>query len=210
MKTDALIRALAADQAIRAASVERYFAPLLAAALVASLLLFAFILGPRADIASAAQEPRFLFKFVVTLTLAASAGALLLYLARPAAPLRLAWLSAAPLLLAAAVLLELALVPVSSWTTKLVGTNWYICLTMVPLLSLPLLAAALATLRHGAPTRPMLSGAAAGLFAGGLAATIYAAHCTDDSPLFVATWYTIAIGIVATAGALIGRQLLRW
>ena len=36
----------------------------------------------------------------------------------------------------------------------------------------------------------VLAGAVAGLAAGGVAATLYAAHCTDNSPLFVATWYT--------------------
>jgi hypothetical protein len=50
----------------------------------------------------------------------------------------------------------------------------------------------------------------AGLIAGGLAAALYATHCTDDSPLFVATWYSIAIGAVAVLGALLGRRLLRW
>ena len=47
-------------------------------------------------------------------------------------------------------------------------------------------------------------------FAGGLAATFYAAHCFDDSPLFVATWYTIAIAILAALGALGGRLFVRW
>jgi hypothetical protein len=210
MKTDALIRALAADHAVRAAPLERYLAGALAAAVAVSAILFAVILGPRDDIAAAMHTPRFIFKFVVTLTLAASAGLLVLRLARPGALVRSVWLAAGPALLISAVLVELVLVPVLSWPAKLVGTNWYICLTMVPLLSLPLLAAALLTLRHGAPTRPALAGAVAGLLAGGLAATIYAAHCTDDSPLFVATWYSLAIGVITTAGALIGRRLLRW
>jgi hypothetical protein len=56
----------------------------------------------------------------------------------------------------------------------------------------------------------VLAGAVAGLLAGGLAATFYAAHCFDDSPLFVATWYTIAIIILAALGALGGRFFVRW
>ena len=52
--------------------------------------------------------------------------------------------------------------------------------------------------------------AAAGLLAGGLAATLYATHCTDDSPLFVAAWYSLAIAGVAALGALIGARWLRW
>ena len=37
-------------------------------------------------------------------------------------------------------------------------------------------------------------------------ATLYASHCTDDSPLFVATWYTIATALVAAVGALAGSR----
>jgi hypothetical protein len=65
-------------------------------------------------------------------------------------------------------------------------------------------------LRDGAPLRPALAGAAAGLVAGGLAATLYAAHCTDDSPLFVTTWYGIAVMVIAGVGALAGARWLRW
>ena len=65
-------------------------------------------------------------------------------------------------------------------------------------------------MRQGAPTRPALAGALAGLLAGGIAATFYAAHCTDDSPFFVATWYTLAIAVLAGIGALAGGRVLRW
>nr|WP_271570195.1 NrsF family protein [Bradyrhizobium sp. CCBAU 11386] len=44
----------------------------------------------------------------------------------------------------------------------------------------------------------------------GLAATPYASHCTDDSPLFVATWYTLAAALVAAVGALVGSKVLRY
>ncbi|MBW8903749.1 MAG: DUF1109 family protein, partial [Bradyrhizobium sp.] len=44
----------------------------------------------------------------------------------------------------------------------------------------------------------------------GLAATLYAAHCTDDSPMFVATWYTIATALVAGIGAVLGAKVLRF
>jgi hypothetical protein len=46
------------------------------------------------------------------------------------------------------------------------------------------------------------------LLSSGLAATLYAAHCTDDSPLFVATWYTLATALVTVVGALAGRKVL--
>jgi hypothetical protein len=44
----------------------------------------------------------------------------------------------------------------------------------------------------------------------GFAATLYAAHCTDDSPLFVATWYTLAAAAVAAIGAVAGSRVLRF
>jgi hypothetical protein len=65
-------------------------------------------------------------------------------------------------------------------------------------------------LRFGAPTRPTLAGAGAGLLAGALAASLYIAHCPDDSPIFVAAWLTLAILIATGIGALAGCLLLRW
>jgi hypothetical protein len=73
-----------------------------------------------------------------------------------------------------------------------------------------LLAASLIGLRHGAPTRPALEGAMAGMVSAGLAATLYASHCTDDSPLFVATWYTLSTALVTALGALVGSRVLRF
>ena len=69
------------------------------------------------------------------------------------------------------------------------------CLTLIPLLSIgpPI---CLLALRNGASTRPGLAGAIAGLAASGIGATFYATNCTDDSPLFVVTWYPLATGFV--------------
>jgi hypothetical protein len=77
-------------------------------------------------------------------------------------------------------------------------------------MSLPLLAATLWALRRGASTRPALSGALAGLLSGGAAATVYAVHCPEDSPLFYASWYVLAILGATALGALLGARLLRW
>ena len=54
------------------------------------------------------------------------------------------------------------------------------------------------------------AGAAAGFLAGAIGAALYATHCPDDSPLFVAAWYSLAIGFVAALGAVAGSRLLRW
>ncbi len=55
-----------------------------------------------------------------------------------------------------------------------------------------------------------MTGALAGAAAAGVAATMYASNCTDNSPLFVVTWYPLATLIVVLAGALAGRKWLRW
>jgi hypothetical protein len=106
--------------------------------------------------------------------------------------------------------LELFLVPQALWEARLVGTNSFACLTYIPLIGLGPLVLFLLTLGHGAPTRPAIAGAVAGVLAGGVAASFYAAHCTDDSPLFVVTWYSIAILGLAAVGAIAARRLARW
>jgi hypothetical protein len=77
----------------------------------------------------------------------------------------------------------------SQWMPSLVGHNARFCLTLIPLLSIGPLACLLAALREGAPSSPGLAGAVAGLGASGIAATFFAANCTDDSALFLITWY---------------------
>jgi hypothetical protein len=212
MDTNELIHALAADRRPPAASLASVWRGAAALAIGLAALVFFATLGPRPDIVIAAQTPRFLFKFIVTITLAASAFGLVRALSRPGAPWRktIPYLAAAPALIAMAVSVELLLVPPDTWPARLVGTNIVPCLTFIPLIGMGPLAIVLLALRHGAPTRPVLAGAAAGLLAGGIAGTFYAAHCTDDSPLFVATWYTIGIVALASVGAAGAYRLARW
>jgi hypothetical protein len=212
MKTDDLIRALTSDLAPPGPSIETRFAVAFLPGLLIALALFAVTLGPRGDLALVAGDMRFLFKFVVTLLLALCSALLVWRLVRPGAPARLqiAVLAFVPLILAGGVLMELMVLPTGSWCPKLIGSNGLVCLVSIPLFALPMLIAEILALRQGAPTRPALTGVVAGLFAGGVAAAIYAAHCPDDSPLFVALWYSLGIAIVALVGGLIGRLALRW
>lgn len=212
METQRLIEALARDGARPAAPMRTSWLLALGGGSVLAALAFVLLIGPRPDIAQAAGTLRFLFKFVVTLTLLATAFQALSSLARPGASHGRAALAlvAAPALLLLAVLAELVVVPATDYGTRMVGTNAAICLTFIPLIGIGPLAAFMIALRRGAPTRPALAGLVAGLVAGGLSATFYAAHCTDDSPLFVAVWYTLAIGMLALAGSLLGRWSLRW
>jgi hypothetical protein len=212
MKTDDLIRALTTDLAPPGPSIETRFAAAFLPGVLIALALFAVTLGPRGDLALVAGDMRFQFKFVVTLLLALCSALLVWRLVRPGAPARLqiAVLAFVPLVLTAGVLTELFVLPTASWCPKLVGSNGLVCLVSIPFFALPMLIAEILALRQGAPTRPTLTGVVAGLFAGGVAAAIYAAHCPDDSPLFVALWYSLGIAIVALVGGLAGRLALRW
>ena len=212
MKTSDLIAALAADAPAPTPSLGRRVALAIGVGALVSFVLFMIAVGPRPDLAAATHTMRFDLKFVDTLALLLPSALLCLRLSRPeASPSALAvWLVAPLLLLAGGAAMELVMVPPSLWTTRLVGTNWVHCLTEIPWLSIAPLAALIAALRAGAPRHPALMGALAGAASAGIAATVYATRCTDDSPLFVATWYPLATLIVVAAGALAGRRFLRW
>jgi len=212
MDTDQLIRTLAADNSYRPRPVGFVLALMLLAAAPVSLLLFFSMLGVRPDVMSAMHNPFFDLKFAVTLALASAGIVASLHLSRPEVSLAgYGWLFAIPAGLLAAGIAGEAMMPQRlPMMTRLVGSNSRICMTAIPLMSLPLLAGAIFGLRHGAPTHPALAGAVAGLMSAGLAATFYAAHCTDDSPLFVMTWYTLATALVTAIGALAGARFLRF
>ena len=211
MKTDDLIDLLAQDSA-PPWRLRSLLAMAVAAGIIIAATLFFVAVGFRPDISEAVKSTRFLFKFVVTVSLAVTAIWVTLSVSRPGGSLayRGVALAIAPALLVSAAVVELSVLPESQWMPRLVGNNARFCLTLIPLLSIGPLACLLAALREGAPSSPGLAGAVAGLAASGIAATFYAANCTDDSALFVVTWYPIATLIVTTTGYLIGRKLLRW
>lgn len=212
MKTDDLIRTLAADQRRPPASVQQLILGALVIGLAGATALFLWLVKMRPDFMVAMHNPLFIHKFLVTLGLALPAAGLLLRLLRPGAP-RGIWQAAViigPAILGLGLAYELMMFDPSTWMRRLVGSNSMVCMRTIPVLSIPLLVALLVAMRWGAPTRPVLAGAVAGLTAGGLAATLYAAHCIDDSPLFVMTWYGLAILAVTGVGMIAGWRLLRW
>jgi hypothetical protein len=135
-----------------------------------------------------------------------------LLLSRPTATLQYAArpLALPAILLIAAITLEFTTVPSSYWLVRAAGMNGLMCLANILLLSVIPFAAVLFALQQGAPASPAFAGAVAGLLAGALAATVYVLHCTEDSPLFVAIWYTQAVGFMAIVGLLVGQYVLRW
>jgi hypothetical protein len=180
--------------------------------LTISAALFSITLGTRPDILSALSTWRFNIKWADNLVLVIAAAWVALRLSRPITtpPSAMRALIVPALLLLAAVTYELVTVPASEWPARAMGVNGVMCLANIIFLSVLPLTATIYALRQGAPMSPALAGAAAGLLAGALGATVFAMHCTNDSPLFVAIWYTLAIGLVSMFGLLIGRHVLRW
>jgi hypothetical protein len=212
MDTDRLIQTLAADNGSRLRPVGTTLAMALLVAMPVTAAMLLVTLGIRPDFMIAIRNPFFDTKFLVTLALAIPAIVISLHLSRPeAAPGHWIWLLLlSPLILVVAIITEMMMPQRTSMMARLVGHNSMLCLSAIPVLSLPILAATLLALRRGAPARPAVAGALAGLLSAGLAATLYAAHCVDDSPLFVATWYTLATALVTAIGALLGARLLKY
>jgi hypothetical protein len=105
---------------------------------------------------------------------------------------------------------ELARLPMEAWPDALMGSSWQQCPWRVVALSIPVFAGLCIAFRRQAPTDLTAAGAAAGLLAGGVAATFYALACTESSAAFVLVWYSAGIGISTGLGALLGPKLLRW
>jgi hypothetical protein len=213
VRTDELIRALAADAARPVAPINRLLGIALVIGIALSAGLFLATLRARPDLMAGDVTLAFCFKLIVTFALAVTAYVLLSDAARPLP--RAGWrlavvLAIAPLILVGGVAFELITVPTDDWMPRLVGHNATHCLSLIPLLSIAPAACLLLALRRGAPAQPGLAGAIAGLVSGALGASLYALTCPDDSALFVATWYTIAIAAVTVVSTFIGRRVLRW
>ena len=105
---------------------------------------------------------------------------------------------------------QLVSLPTDQMQSALLGSTWDKCPWRILALSVPGLLAVLFVMRDFAPTRPALAGAGAGLFVGGVAATVYGLHCGETSAAFTLIWYTGGIAASALLGALAGWRILRW
>lgn len=211
MRTDDLLPLLAADTATETPPRPRLVRGIVIGAVAVAALALP-LLGFRPDPMAVLTSLRVLLKQLLPLLLAIGAFGAALALARPEGRIG-RWgilLAAVPLVLFVAVTAELIALPSSAWFPAMMGGTSRFCLTWATAMSLPPLAGALWALRSGASTRPALSGAAAGLLAGGIGAMLYAIHCTEDSPLFYAVWYGLAILAATAIGAVLGRFTLRW
>lgn len=212
MKTDDLIDALARDPApapTRPLSWRVMLA--LGAGLAIAVAIVALGPGVRDDIVGAGRMP-VMMKAMFSAAAAGAALPLLLRLSKPGRPLE--WRAAAALgFLALAVVVGLVTMAGGDPARRLelwVGGAVPWCLAVIPLLAAPVAALLAIVLRDLAPTRLVSAGAALGAVSGGIGAMAYAMYCPVDSMVFVTVWYSLAIAICATVGALLGTRLLRW
>ena len=210
MKTDELILALAADTLPQKSVVQR-LARVLPLAIAIAVAAFALVWGPRPDLWAALGSAAVL-KTAIPLGLMALSGAFALALTRPGA--RYETRAAALGLLVAVVMLifftTLARAGLGALVAALSTPLLLTCLLSIPILALPVLAAVFWGLASGAALHPRLTGAAGGLMAGGLAASVYSIYCDKDMVLFVVPAYCAAIMSVTLLGAILGPRLLKW
>ncbi len=212
MNTDMLITALARDLSPEPALTRGLWLRL-AIALVIGVALVGLVLGFRPDLVAALLFPPVSgLRIVLGVMLFGIALRMALLLARPeGASLLRTWpLIAVAGLAGIAVIWALITTPVADWGRAVQGTTLFWCLSSIPVLSIAPVAAMLLTLRRGATSRPELMGAMIGLAGGGMAAAVYALHCTEVNPLFFVTWYGIAIALVAAVSSWAGARVLRW
>lgn len=212
MQTAALIQTLREDARTRAAP-RLLSAPwiVLSCALSAGALFWLFY-GPRPDLLAELARPGFLLKPAIMLLVIGFSFAAVRAVARPGSTggAGTYGLLVPAVLLGLALLAETFLAPDRPMAMRLDAGNAVVCLSAIPLLGLTPLILLLAATRRGATTHPRLAGALCGLSAAGVGAFFYAAHCPNDSVLFVAAWYPPAAAILVLLGILAGPRVLRW
>lgn len=213
METERLIDRLAADVApAPPRMVPRRIAMTALAGGALALVAVVFWLGVRPDLIRAMGGATFWMKAAYAAILGMAGFACTERLARPIGSPRNGILLAVGALgvLAAIGVATLIAAPPGERMAMWLGHSWRRCPLNILALAIPTLALALLAMRRFAPTRLTAAGAAAGLFAGGVAATIYGLHCGETAPVFVVTWYSLGVAFSAGLGAAVGRWALRW
>lgn len=213
LKTEDLIDALADDlRPCSAVGLDCRLAMAAGGAGLAAMIGVIAWLKMRPDLADAVTGAIFWSKAAYTMALAACGFWILTRLGRPGASVRAPTLLLAGVLsiAAAAAATELLGAAPQDRTGLLMGGSASVCPAYI--LALAGMAAPFAFwgARQFAPTRPRAAGAAAGLMAAGVAATLYGLHCQERTASFVVVWYSLGIGLATLLGGLLGGRLLRW
>jgi hypothetical protein len=212
MRTAELIAALAADAPkVRPTPVmRRMLAACTIGALVAAVAL-AIWLGLR-PLGEALVTRAFWMKTGYTLALGLAGLLLVGRLARPGARIGRIPLIALAAVVAMGILsvMEMSRTPPGHMRAVWMGHTASVCSLRILALAIPVYLGSVWALRRLAPTRLALAGAAAGLLAGGVGATVYGLYCAETAATFVVTWYTLGVAACAGLGAVAGARLLRW
>lgn len=213
MKTEELIETLALDlKPISRGALQKRLLRAAAAGGAVAFAIVSFGYGLRSDLIAALDDLELWRKLAFTLAVALFGFFAAFKASRPGvrvAP-RMLWLMLPFAAMASLALMELAPLEPPERRAIWLGKTALSCPWSILLLAVPVLAALLAAMRHLAPTRPAMSGFAAGIAAGGISATLYGLHCPEWSASFVATWYVLGILASGILGATLGRRLLRW
>ncbi len=210
MKTSELIEALATDMKWESSPTRIIILSVSLGSALSFIGLWATI-GMREDLGTALYTWRFDLKLAVIALVFVLAMIDTVKLVRPTGRHLPGALNSLPIwILLSAACVELTLVPADAWHSSLVGTNAVLCLVAIPALSLAPLFFIFVAMRSAAPRCPISAGAAAGRLAAAIGALFYGLHCFDDSPLFVITWYTLAVAPIVAIAAVYGRFRLRW
>ncbi len=213
MKTDDLIGMLATDVApVPRHGGERRFALAFAAGLLLALAWVQAAYGIRADLAHIATTAAFWQKLAMPLAVAACGWVVVFRLGHPGASVK-PWGAG----LALPVALLWAWAAATLWFAEpaarsdlVLGRTWRVCVFNVVATTAPIGIALFWALKGLAPTRPALTGAAAGWLAGAAGACVYALHCPEMAVPFIAVWYVLGMAASAALGSLAGRWWLRW
>ena len=211
MRTEDLIATLSQDLKPTPSVGQKLLRPAIAGGLIA-LVLVAYWLGFRPDILRAWAAPMFWVKAAYTGLIALAGFGCTRILARPIGEPWKGFVAALAIfgVVALGGTIQLAMTSTFDRRALLMGGSWHVCSQNIVILGGPILALTLLALRTLAPTKLRATGAAAGLFAGGLAATVYGLHCPEHALAFVAVWYSLGMAVLTAAGALLGPWALRW
>lgn len=213
MKTNELIAVLSTNiEPVDTRKIVWNIRTAILAGTAAALLAAVFALGVRADLHEPAALAFLFAKLTFALTVVGLASVYLVKHLRPGGEFR-SWIALTTLPFLTVMILagvSLTSTPSSHWEHMVLGGQWLECLISIPIIAVVPFAVIMWAARLAAPTDLTRTGALAGLLAGGVSATAYALHCTDDSLPFVALWYGGTIVLCTLAGAALGRRLLRW
>lgn len=174
---------------------------------LAALLLIFFWLDLRPDIEAATGQSFFWLKMVFTtvLGLAGFHGLGRLLRGRPPSLVVTSLALAAGLAFLIGGLADILRLEPTTLARAFSSGSIAACLFNVLALALPTLLLCLTLLRGVGCERPGLAGFAAGIFAGGLAASIYGLHCPHSTFVFVGLWYASGVLLSGVAGAAVAR-----